>query len=189
MDNRSKIIQVATTLFATYGYDAVGVQQIVEEAGVTKPTLYHYFHSKQGLFNTLIEEKSAPLIDGLREVSQYHGDITGSIMAVTQYLFDYVDDNPMFYRLFLLTWFMPPSSEVSDVLSRMQRQQFEILEQLFLEATNDHGNMRGRHRQYAASLRGTIDTYIGLSLQGYIQLNDANKVYRIVHQFMHGIFS
>ncbi len=31
------------------GYDAMGIQRIVEAARITKPTLYHYFGSKQGL--------------------------------------------------------------------------------------------------------------------------------------------
>ena len=43
MDNRARLLDCAQDLFAARGYDAVGVQEIVEAAGVTKPTLYHYF--------------------------------------------------------------------------------------------------------------------------------------------------
>tara|TARA_Y100001933_G_C18826021_1_gene491363 strand:+ start:287 stop:856 length:570 start_codon:yes stop_codon:yes gene_type:complete len=189
VDNRSNILQVATELFASHGYDAVGVQQIASDAGVTKPTLYHYFNSKQGLFETLIKEKSEPLISDLREVSRYQGDITKSITDVTQFYFEYLDREPTFYRLILMTRFMPPSSDVYDIVTQVQHQQFDLLQQLFKDATEDHGNMRGRHRWYAVSLLGTIDTYIVMSLQGYIHLNEPHRVYRIVHQFMHGIFS
>ena len=56
MDNRSNILSCALRLFATRGYDAVGVQEIVEAAGITKPTLYHYFGSKQGLLDALLKE-------------------------------------------------------------------------------------------------------------------------------------
>ena len=55
-DNRTGLLHSALTLFATRGYDAVGVQEIVENAGVTKPTLYHYFGNKLGLLETLLEE-------------------------------------------------------------------------------------------------------------------------------------
>ena len=51
MDNRQAILDSALTLFYEKGYDAVGVQQIVDAAGVTKPTLYYYFGSKQGLLS------------------------------------------------------------------------------------------------------------------------------------------
>ena len=189
MDNRSKILQVATRLFASHGYDAVGIQQIVSEAGVTKPTLYHYFQSKQNLFNVLVEEKSEPLLAELKALCHYQGDITKSITDIVTFYFDYADREPAFYRLTLMTWFMPPSNDITGIVNRLHYQQFELLEQLFLAATGNHGNMTGRHRQYAVSLRGTIDTYIGLSLQGYIQLDDQHKVYQVVHQFMHGIFS
>jgi hypothetical protein len=35
---------------------------------------------------------------------------------------------------------------------------------------------------------GMVNTYIGLFLNGYIQLN-RDLTYKAVHQFMHGIFS
>ena len=65
MDNRSLILARALDLWAERGYDAVGVQEIVEAAGITKPTLYHYFGSKRGLLDALIEEKAAGLQEAL----------------------------------------------------------------------------------------------------------------------------
>ena len=53
MDNREAILSEALHLFYVRGYDAVGVQEIVDAAGVTKPTLYYYFGSKKGLLETL----------------------------------------------------------------------------------------------------------------------------------------
>ena len=63
-----------------------------------------------------------------------------------------------------------------------------ILEAPFLQAANDHGNMVGRHRAYAATFLGTLNTYIALALNGYTKLDD-DLVKKAVHQFMHGIFS
>ncbi|MEZ4517461.1 MAG: helix-turn-helix domain-containing protein [Chloroflexota bacterium] len=188
-DNRSNIMEVALRLFAAHGYDAVGVQQIVDEAGVTKPTLYHYFQSKRGLFETLLEEKSAPLLADLEKATRYERNILQSLTQVTQLYFDFMKHQPVFYRLMLASWYMPPSSEIYQPVSDIHRRQFAMIEQMFLDAVPDHGNMRGRHKQYAVSLRGMIDTYAGLALQGYIELDDSQTVYRIVHQFMHGIFS
>jgi len=63
MDNRSTILARALELWSERGYDAVGVQEIVDAAGITKPTLYHYFGSKRGLLDCLIEERSGGLRD------------------------------------------------------------------------------------------------------------------------------
>ena len=189
MDTRSKILHAALHLFADYGYDAVGVQTIVEAVDITKPTLYHYFGSKKGLFDTLIREESDGFMHTLQEVAAYRGNITQSINDVVKAYFNYADANPAFYRMLLGMWFAPPESEYFDSVYGLLHQQYLLLEALFYAAANDHGNMKGRHQQYAVSLKGLIDTYIGLALQRDVSLKADELKYRIVHQFMHGIFS
>lgn len=188
-DNRTKLIYAALKLFAAYGYDAVGVQQIVEEVGVTKPTLYHYFQSKLGLFEALIEHKSVNLLVELKQATDYQHDLVKSVTDVVRCYFAFLEQEPLFYRLMLATWFLPPSSEIITAVSDFHKQQYTLIEALFLQAADDHGNMRGRHKQYAVSLRGMIDTYVGLSLQGYVNVHDEQMIYRIVHQYLHGIYS
>ena len=43
MDNKETIMTCALDLFYARGYDGVGVQEIADAAGITKPTLYYYF--------------------------------------------------------------------------------------------------------------------------------------------------
>ena len=50
LDVRQRIIRVATRLFAHQGYGSTSVRELVEAAGVTKPTLYYYFENKEALF-------------------------------------------------------------------------------------------------------------------------------------------
>jgi len=189
MENRAHLLEVALSLFADLGYDAVGVQSICEAAGVTKPTLYHYFGSKRGLFEALVSEKAKDLIDMVEAAATYKHDVKNAISALVRGYFSFAEHNPTFYRMLLSMWFSPPSSEYSPVIRDLLDRQTRCLEDLFQRAAEDHGNMRGRHRQYAVSLKGLIDTYIGLSLQGYVSLNATEFQVRIVHQFMHGIFS
>jgi len=56
-DNRDRILQAATKLFAHKGYGSTSVREVVETAGVTKPTLYYYFDSKEALFREVISER------------------------------------------------------------------------------------------------------------------------------------
>jgi AcrR family transcriptional regulator len=189
LDHRADLLEAALKLFADHGYDAVGVQSIVEAAGVTKPTLYHYFGSKQGLFETLIQEKSAGLLAVVTRASRYQGNITGSIKEVVRSYFEYAAAEPAFYRMVLSMWFAPPGSENSASVLGLLERQTASLEEMFRLAAGDHGNMRGRARQYAISLKGLIDTYIGVWLQSGLDLAHGDIQARIVHQFMHGIFS
>jgi AcrR family transcriptional regulator len=49
-NTRGRILETATDLFAEKGYAGTYVREIVEKAGVSKPALYYYFKSKEGLF-------------------------------------------------------------------------------------------------------------------------------------------
>ncbi len=189
MDTRAKILNAALRLFADHGYDAVGVQTIVEAVEVTKPTLYHYFGSKRGLFETLVREQSASLLQAVREAALYQGDITLTVHRVVQTYFDFAGKHPLFYRMLLSMWFAPPSSEYFAVVQDVLLEQHQLLEAMFRDAVSNHGNMRDRQQQYALSLRGMIDTYIRISMLGMVDLNDTAFRQRLVHQFMHGIFS
>ncbi len=188
MENRSKILNCATDIFASRGYDAVGVQEIAECAGVQKPTLYHYFGSKSGLLKTLLEESYAPFWTELEKASEYHRDILTTLEAITAVYFQFARQNPKLYRMQLLMWFAPPESNSFKAVAVLNQRQQELLEAFFLRAAQDHGNMKGRQRAYAATFLGMINTYISLGLNGLTELNP-DLGHSAVHQFMHGIFS
>ena len=188
MDNRSNILSCALQLFSSRGYDAVGVQEIVDAAGVTKPTLYHYFGSKRGMLDVLLKEHFDELYELIKRAAEYQGDLPLTLNKVTAAYFHFAKEHSTFYRMQLSMWFAPQVSEAFVAVSRLGELQQRLLEDLFIRAADDHGNMRGRHRAYAATFLGMINTYIGLSLNGYTTIDD-DLVYKAVHQFMHGIFS
>jgi AcrR family transcriptional regulator len=146
MDNRSKILSSALRLFAARGYDAVGVQEIAESAGVTKPTLYHYFGSKRGLLETLLSERFAGLYQALLQAAVYRGDLPRTLEEIARVYFGYAAEQRLFYRWQLAMWFAPPQSEVLVAVSRWNEQQQQILEAVFIRAAEDHGNMRSLRR-------------------------------------------
>lgn len=53
---RAKLVRAARTLFARHGYAAVGTEQIVRRAGVTRGALYHHFAGKEELFLAVYEQ-------------------------------------------------------------------------------------------------------------------------------------
>jgi TetR/AcrR family transcriptional regulator len=189
MDTRTHILSEALRLFAFHGYDAVGVQTIVEAAGVTKPTLYHHFGSKKGLFEALVREYGEPLLEIVREAAVYEHDLAGTLKRLLAAYFTYGAEHPVFYRLLLAMWFAPPGSDYFDSVYTLLRTQHEMIVTLFEAAALHHGNMRGRQQAYAVSFKGLVDTYIGIALQEQLPMPDGEQINRITHQFMHGIFS
>ena len=70
---RAKLIRAGRTLFARKGYAAVGTEEIVRRAGVTRGALYHQFATKQDLFlavyETVESDLTARVASGLGEVA------------------------------------------------------------------------------------------------------------------------
>ena len=54
-ETREKIIKAATKVFFEYGYEETSVRMIQEEANVVTGSFYHFFPSKELLFEVVIE--------------------------------------------------------------------------------------------------------------------------------------
>jgi AcrR family transcriptional regulator len=188
MNNRENLLKQALELFTARGYDAVGVQEIADAAGIKKPTLYHYFGSKSGLLSILFTEHFDPFFETLQAAAEYKGDVTNTLRSVAGAYFNFARQNPRLYRFYLSMWFAAADSDAFKVSVSFSIRQQQLMETLFTCAANDHGNMKGRQRTYAASFLGLVNTYVMLFLNGYAELDDA-QVYSMLHQFMHGIFS
>jgi AcrR family transcriptional regulator len=188
MNNREHLLTCALDLFAARGYDAVGVQEIAEAASITKPTLYHYFGSKSGLLETLLEENFTALFSSLEGASAYNRNIIDTLNAIAGAYFDCARLNPRFYRLQLSMGFAPPESDGYKAIQLINQRQRNLLEAFFLRAAEDHGNMRGRSQAYAATFLGMLNTHIVLALNGSLALTPELSL-NAVRQFMYGIFS
>ena len=53
-ERKAELLDTAMRLFAEKGYDNVSVRSVAREAGVAPGLAYHYFDSKQRLFDAAI---------------------------------------------------------------------------------------------------------------------------------------
>jgi TetR/AcrR family transcriptional regulator len=181
-------MEVALDLFARHGFDAIGVQEIATKAGITKPTLYHYFGSKGGLLQTILKENYNKLELSIKEAAKYEGDLPLTLHKLVTSYISFSNMNKKFYCMNITMMYSPVENEAFKAVYPFVQTQLDIIEQLFILAVNDHGNMRGRHKPYALSLLGLINTYIQMCFSGDTELNN-EVVFKLVHQFMHGIYS
>jgi AcrR family transcriptional regulator len=66
-ERERQMLEAAAQLFTQRGYDGVSMDEIAMRVGVTKPMLYAYFGSKEGLFVACIERAAEPVLDIVRE--------------------------------------------------------------------------------------------------------------------------
>jgi AcrR family transcriptional regulator len=59
---RAKLIAAARELFAERGYTAVGTNEVVQRAGVTRGAMYHHFADKRALFGAVHVEAEQELV-------------------------------------------------------------------------------------------------------------------------------
>jgi AcrR family transcriptional regulator len=188
MDSRAGLLSAALALFARRGYDAVGVQEIAESAGVAKPTLYHFFGSKQGLLEALFDECASRLDEQVESASEYFGDLPFTLDRIAAAYVPFARQEPVFYRLELALSSAPPDSVGYQIAARHYSRRLGIIEGVFIKAVRQHGNMRGRHQRYALSFVGIINLYVSLQLNERLIITDRVR-HEMIHQFSHGIYS
>lgn len=196
MNNKDSILNCALQLFSEKGYEAVSVQELVNMANVTKPTLYYYFGSKEGVYDQLLLKNYNRLDDILAKVciykpkpQSYFEDIYPVLTQVTTSYFLFAKEQPLFYRLVLSNLYMPTSSSVYDVMARYHFKQYDILLQLFLEMSKIHPNLLGKEKNFTWSFLGILNTYIALYLNDAPLSLTEDFAKQLVHQFMHGIYA
>jgi AcrR family transcriptional regulator len=64
---RDGLLSAARTLFAERGYAAVGTEEIVRAAGMTRGALYHQFRDKEQLFEAVFEQVEAETTQRIAE--------------------------------------------------------------------------------------------------------------------------
>jgi len=72
---KERLIEAAAHAFAELGYAAANVRHIAQAAHVTKPMLYYYFGSKEGLYRAVCEAAGARLATELAAATATSGTL------------------------------------------------------------------------------------------------------------------
>ena len=188
MDNRERLLDHALRLFASRGVDAVGVQEIVDATGVTKPTLYHFFGNKEGLVKALVDRGFGHLGRILDTLGPYDRDLPRYLERQAALWLEAVRFQPDWFRLELALIFLTAENPSAALVRPGAEALSQRMVSLFEQASEQHGNMRGRHRLLAAGWLGTLNNWTGIYLGGWAEPNEA-FVRAGTRQFLYGIFS
>ncbi len=67
-NTRSELIEVARQLFASKGFDNTTMNEIAQQSGKGRRTLYTYFKSKSDVFMAVIDSETSRIIEKIEEI-------------------------------------------------------------------------------------------------------------------------
>ena len=98
---RAALIEAARELFTERGYSAVGTNEVVQRAGVTRGAMYHHFPDKRELFRAVYEDTERLLVEGLAAQVAEIEDPWEALVAGVRHFFD-ISSEPQLMRMGLI---------------------------------------------------------------------------------------
>lgn len=84
-ETRGRIIDAAYDLFYRQGYQGTTMDQVIEACGLSKPTVYAYFPTKEELCTAYLEERRRRDINTLKNAIRNETDPEQAYMTVMQF--------------------------------------------------------------------------------------------------------
>ena len=96
---RAQLLVAAQEVFVRAGYHAAAMDDIADQAGVSKPVLYQHFPSKLELYLALLEEHAEAMVAAVREALDSTSDNKQRVAATIEAYFRFVDEDGGAFRL------------------------------------------------------------------------------------------
>jgi AcrR family transcriptional regulator len=169
-ETRASILDAAVRRFAISGYDAASVDDICEEAGVSKGAFYHHFPTKQSIFLALLEGWLKTIDSGLEGLRKE--TVPETFVAMTKLLpviFTAADDSlPMFLEFWTQASRDETVWKATIAPYRHYREHFASL----IRDGIAEGSLKQVDAEYAAQV--VLSLAVGLFLQGVLDPKGAD---------------
>ncbi len=138
-----EMLEVAERVFAERGYHAASVDVIAEGAGITKPMVYAYFGSKEGLYIACMERARRRLFEAIDEAADADAPPDEQLWFGLLAFFTFVAEQPESWSVL----FGEPTRRdgpFAAEAARLRRQLARLVAQLLGEAAAAEGLDPGR---------------------------------------------
>lgn len=105
---RTRILAVATEVFAEYGYHEASIVKITTAADVGQGTFYLYFTSKQQVFEEVVRDLNSRVRQAMHEASSAETGRIAAERAGFRAFFRFTAQNPALYRIMRQAEFVAP---------------------------------------------------------------------------------
>jgi AcrR family transcriptional regulator len=150
-NKRAQIMTTAVELFAAKGYAATTVREIVSRAGVTKPVLYYYFTSKEGLFQAVMDDAREIQTRIINETLAGGGSAREKLALLFRLIYRAVRRHPHMVRMIQNVAFAPPQGTPPVDIFAFHRSMVDTVRRIYAEGLA-RGELRPTDPEDAAAL-------------------------------------
>ena len=141
---KEEILEKALDIFVEEGFDNVTFQKIADRCGITRTTLYIYFHDKRDIFLASIRQLLLITEESLKKIAA--DTVLGSVEKLRCILWDILDKCMLHRKLFMVLqpYLLDLQRTGQDPNERVRRRVFKIRH--ILSAIVIEGQNRGEIR-------------------------------------------
>ena len=188
---RQHILDAALRSFARYGYAGTSVQQIVDDAGVSKPALYYYFTDKADLFQDLVDQAHDQRYRLMQDASARGCTVAEKLEEIVSAIFEFSLDNRELMRLAFASAF----AASGETPGRMKCREKGRRNFTFIRSLIEHGQASGElgrrfgAEELAMCIFGQLNSYVMVRLLMPDCPLNRETAGRIVRLFLEGAAS
>ncbi len=131
--SRTRLLKAGIGLFAEKGYADTSVREIVARAGVTKPVLYYYFESKEGIFRTILDWAAEQQGALLSTVLETPGPVLDRLIHLYRRIYQGVTENQSLFKMIHNLIFGPPQGAPQYDLEQYRRRMVDVIKTIYLQ--------------------------------------------------------
>jgi AcrR family transcriptional regulator len=165
-ETRNHILEAATHLFSKYGYDATGVSEICQAAGVSKGAFYHHFPSKQAIFMELLNTYMNSIETGFNLMRQEVRDVPQAILRMAEMVGALFQATDIHLPIFLEFWTQANHDPQVWELTVAPFQRFQSYFAEMIQEGIDEGSIQTNDPHLAA--RVLVSLSVGLLMEALL---------------------
>ena len=186
---RRKLLAGASELFTRKGYAATTVREIVAAAGVSKPVLYYYFHSKEGIYLELMRETFAQADILLASALEERGTASEKLMRFFDQAFSLFLENVQGVRVMYAIYYGPHQGAPFFDFESYHFKVRQTIHRLVEEGIRQGEFRRGRVEDMTWAILGALNVAIEVHL-GHPEISLGRKdLARVLKVILQGIWA
>ena len=159
-DAKARLRQAATDLFSEKGFDGVSVREIVDRAGVSKPTLYYYFGSKEALARELLIETSREYRGALLLATDKEADLNEVVATLIYEYFLFTRRHHKLVRFLFSTVFGDTGKSFRDDLVTAAQETEKETKRMIRRAATARGFPQRASRSLAEAVMTVMESLV-----------------------------